>query len=44
MELWSKGFAVQNHFLPSHFIRILQEDEETFKGMAYQLRDFVDKK
>jgi len=44
MELWSKEFAEHNHFTPSHFIKILQEDKETFCGVAYRLRDFVGKK
>jgi hypothetical protein len=44
MELWSKEFAEHNHFLPSHFIRMLQEDEESFSGVAYRLRDFFGEK
>ena len=38
MELWSKEFAEHNSFTPSQFIRILQEDEASFKGLARELR------
>jgi hypothetical protein len=41
MELWSKEFAEHNHFSPSQFIKMLQEDEKTFRDVAYRLRDFV---
>jgi hypothetical protein len=44
MELWSKEFAEHNHFSPSQFIRMLQEDEKSFRGVAYMLRDYVEKK
>jgi len=43
MELWSVDFAKHNHFKPSQFIRMLQEDEETFKGLAYKLREVITK-
>jgi len=39
MELWSIEFANHNHFSPSQFIRMLQEDEETFKELAEKLAD-----
>ena len=38
MELWSKKFAEHNHFTPSQFIRMLQEDEASFKELARKLR------
>ena len=38
MELWSKDFAERNNFKPSQFIRILQEDEASFKELAEELR------
>ena len=38
MELWSKDFAERNHFKPSQFIRMLQEDEASFKELARELR------
>ena len=41
MEIWSKDFAEHNHFKPSQFIRMLQEDEETFRELAYKLREFL---
>jgi hypothetical protein len=34
-------FAEHNHFSPSQFIKMLQEDEKTFRDVAYRLRDFV---
>ena len=37
-ELWSKDFAEHNHFTPSQFIRMLQEDEASFKELARELR------
>jgi hypothetical protein len=39
MELWSVKFANQNHFLPSHFIKMLQEDEASLKELAGELRE-----
>lgn len=30
-EVWSKKFAEHNHFTPSGFIRILEEDQQFFK-------------
>jgi hypothetical protein len=39
MDLWSKDFAEHNHFSPSQFIRMLQEDEASFKELAYKLRN-----
>ena len=38
MELWSVDFAEHNHFTPSQFIRMLQEDEASFKELARELR------
>jgi hypothetical protein len=38
MELWSVDFAKHNHFKPSQFIRMLQEDEASFKGLAEKMR------
>jgi len=38
MDLWSKDFAEHNHFLPSQFIRMLQEDEASFKELAGELK------
>ena len=38
MELWSVDFAEHNHFKPSQFIRMLQEDETSFKELARELR------
>jgi hypothetical protein len=38
MELWSVEFAKRNHFKPSQFIRMLQEDEASFKELAKKLR------
>jgi hypothetical protein len=43
MELWSKEFAEQNHFTPSRFIKMLQEDERTFKDFAGELRILTNK-
>ena len=37
MELWSKEFAEHNHFTPSQFVRMLQEDEASFKELAREL-------
>ncbi|GHT66183.1 hypothetical protein FACS189452_01630 [Bacteroidia bacterium] len=39
MELWSVDFANHNHFSPSQFIKMLQEDEETFRELARKLRE-----
>ena len=39
MELWSVEFAEHNHFSPSQFIRMLQEDEASLKKLAYKLRN-----
>ncbi|GHT40086.1 hypothetical protein AGMMS49965_07820 [Bacteroidia bacterium] len=38
-ELWEPGFVSQNHFRPSQFIKMLQKDEETFRGLAGELRE-----
>ena len=38
MELWSKDFSERNHFKPSQFIRMLQEDEASFRELARELR------
>jgi hypothetical protein len=37
-ELWSVDFANHNHFTPSQFIKMLKEDEETFRNLAWKLR------
>ena len=37
MELWSVDFAKHNHFKPSQFIKMLQEDEASFKELAVEL-------
>jgi len=37
MELWSVDFAERNIFKPSQFIRMLQEDEVSFKELAEKL-------
>jgi len=42
MELWSKDFAEHNHFKPSQFIRMLQEDEASFKELAHELKKLTD--
>ena len=42
MELWSKDFAEHNHFKPSQFIRMLQEDEKSFHNLAKKLRRMID--
>ncbi|MDR2147270.1 MAG: hypothetical protein LBE91_12505 [Tannerella sp.] len=39
MELWSKEFAERNHFRPSQFLKMLQEDEASFKELAGRLRN-----
>ncbi len=39
MELWSKDFANHNHFKPSQFLKMLQEDEASFKELARKLED-----
>ena len=41
MELWSVNFAEHNHFTPSQFIRMLQEDEASFKELARELRKLI---
>ena len=41
MELWSEEFAEHNHFTPSQFIRMLQEDEASFKELAMELRKLI---
>ena len=41
MELWSKDFAEHNHFSPSQFIRMLQEDEASLKELAGELRKLM---
>lgn len=38
-ELWSVDFAKHNHFKPSQFIKMLQEDEASFKELAGKLRE-----
>jgi len=38
-ELWNVDFANHNHFKPSQFIKMLQEDEATFKELAGELAD-----
>ena len=40
-ELWCKEFAERNCFTPLQFITMLKEDEETFRNLADQLREFV---
>jgi hypothetical protein len=42
MELWSVDFAEHNHFKPSQFIRMLQEDEASLKELAGELRGLKD--
>jgi len=37
-DFWSKEFAEHNHFSPSQFIKMLQEDEASFKELAYKLK------
>jgi len=37
-EWWSADFAKHNGFTPSQFIRMLQEDEASFKELAMRLR------
>ncbi len=37
MELWSVDFANRNHFKPSQFLKMLQEDEASFKELAGKL-------
>ena len=37
-EWWSTDFAKHNGFTPSQFIRMLQEDEASFKELARELR------
>lgn len=37
-ELWSKEFAGRNHFTPSGFLRMLEEDQEYFDKTADALR------
>ncbi len=39
MELWSVDFASHNHFKPSQFLKMLQEDEASFKELAGKLED-----
>ncbi len=39
MELWSREFAEHNHFKPSQFLKMLQEDEASFKELAGKLED-----
>jgi hypothetical protein len=39
MELWSVEFANHNHFKPSQFIKMLQEDEKSFRELADKLRE-----
>ncbi len=39
MELWSREFAEHNHFTPSQFLKMLQEDEASFKELAGKLED-----
>ena len=39
MELWSVDFANHNHFKPSQFLKMLQEDEASFKELARKLED-----
>jgi hypothetical protein len=38
MELWDVNFANHNHFKPSQFIKMLQEDEESLKELTGELR------
>jgi hypothetical protein len=40
-ELWEPSFVSQNHFKPSQFIKMLQEDEETFRELAGELRIII---
>jgi len=39
MELWSVDFAKRNHFKPSQFLKMLQEDEASFKELAEKLEN-----
>ncbi|GHT15837.1 hypothetical protein AGMMS4956_16770 [Bacteroidia bacterium] len=38
-ELWEPAFVAQNHFRPSQFIKMLQEDAETFRELAGDLAE-----
>ena len=38
-ELWNKDFAEHNHFKPSQFFKMLQEDEASFKELAGKLEN-----
>ena len=38
-ELWSKDFAKRNQFKPSQFLKMLQENEASFKELAEKLED-----
>jgi hypothetical protein len=40
MDLWNVEFADHTHFLPSQFIKMLQEDEESFRELADNLRKY----
>ena len=37
-EYWSADFANHNHFKPSQFLKMLQEDEVSFEELARELR------
>ena len=39
MELWSVDFAKRNQFKPSQFLKMLQEDEASFKELAEKLEN-----
>ena len=39
IELWSKEFAERNNFKPSQFLKMLQEDEVSFKELAEKLEN-----
>jgi len=39
MELWNTDFAKRNQFKPSQFLKMLQEDEASFKELAGKLED-----
>ena len=38
MELWDIDFANRNQFKPSQFLKMLQEDEVSFKELTDQLK------
>ena len=38
-ELWSVEFAEHNHFSPSQFMKMLQEDEKSLRELANKLEN-----